>query len=198
MKIKLFASFTVILGLFAFVFCLGNYKKTPLNLNASKAPFERSEAGVTVSYKAYTPRESKASLNRDLLSRGYQPVQVTIQNNTSHTYSVSPRDVSLPLAGPANVAMSITKEAIPRSIAYKVAGFFFWPLIIPGTIDSIHTFQTHSNLKRDFAVKSLKRETVPPYATIHRILFVPLKSYQDDFSLVLRNTSNDIPIQFNS
>ena len=199
MKIKLFSGLTITLGLLAFVFCVENYKRGPLKLHSPEAsPFERAEEGITVSYKTYTSKESRAYLNRDLVSRGYQPIQVTIQNNTSHVYSLSPRDVSLPLAKPATVAMSITKEAIPRAIVYKVAGFFFWPLMIPGTIDSIQTFRTHLNLEHDFAAKSIKRENVPPYATIHRILFVPKKGYQEDFSLVLRNTTNNAPIRFNS
>ncbi len=199
MKIKLFSCALVVLTLASLAFYLGNNKRVPLNLSfLETSPFEYAEEGVYVSYKPYTSDESKVYLNRDLVSRGYQPIQITIQNNTPHPYSLSPEEVTLPLAKSKHVAMSVTKSAIPRAIAYKIAGFLFWPFLIPGTIDSIRTFRTHLELRRDFAAKSIKKETIPPYATLHRVLFVPLKDYHPHFSLTLKNTKTDKSIQFNS
>ena len=56
------------------------------------------EPGVFITSKAYTPEESKKHLDRDLQSRGYQPVQVTIQNNTADTFLYDEASVSLPSA----------------------------------------------------------------------------------------------------
>lgn len=153
------------------------------------APFVEEQQGLSVFYKALTAEESRTYLSRDVIDRGYQAVHVTIQNNTANSFKVSPNNVSLPLAKPKDVAMQVTKSAIPRSVGYKVAGFLFWPFMIPGTIDSIKTYKNHQLLKKDFASKALKEETILPFSTIHRILFIAEEEYSPEFSLTLIDMS---------
>ncbi len=162
------------------------------------APFVDEQQGLTVFYKTFTAEESKIYLNRDVTDRGYQAVHVTIQNNTASSFKVSPDNVSLPLAKPKDVAMQITKSALPRYVGYKIAGFLFWPFMIPGTIDSIKTYKTHQMLKKDFASKALKEETILPFSTVHRILFVAEEEYSSEFSLTLIDTSTGAAPTFHS
>ncbi len=150
------------------------------------APVDASEAsGVFITSKAYTVEESKKYLDRDLQSRGYQPVQVTIQNNTSDTLLYNTDSISLPSENPKKIAMKITKSAIPRAIGYKIAGFLFWPFMIPGTIDSIRTFKSHKFMKKDFAARAIKEEAIAPYSTMHRMIFVPMADFQETYTVEL-------------
>ncbi len=142
--------------------------------------------------------KSKTTLGADLIDRGYQPVQIVIHNPTAHSFLFSPDHVSLPSSSGSKVAMSISKKAIPRSIGYKIAGFLFWPFMIPSTIDSIRTYSKHRALKKEFKAHSVKKEIVSPYSTIHRVLFVPLNEYNENFSLYIEDDANGSTTNFSS
>jgi len=182
----------IIVSAFMFLSSMEKYQATTLPFVSDVVkPFIKEQRGIQMAYKVYDDFESKIYLDRDLISRGFQPVQLTIQNNTASTFLLGKEDVSLPLASASSVAWSISKSAIPRSIGYKVLGFIFWPFMIPGTIDSIKTYSTHRDLKRDFAAKSIKKtqEVILPFSTMHRVMFVEKDKYEEDFSVTLFNTT---------
>lgn len=184
MKNKGFVIVFGIIGLFSILTMRENYRH-----NSSVPEFNLLSAftheGLQVSYKTLSSDESKQYLSRDLIENGYQPIHVTIQNNTSNTYQIAPSSVNMPTASGKEVANKITKSALPRAIAFRIASFFFWPLMIPSTIDSIKTHATHKSLKRDFSAKSIKEETILPYSTVHRLLYIPLEEYKEHFTFTL-------------
>lgn len=151
-----------------------------------------AQEGIHISAKAYSVRDSIVYLDRDLLYRGLQPLQVTIQNNTGRSYFLSNSGVDLLNVPPKAIARKITQSAIPRSIALRIAGFFFWPIIIPATIDSVITMKTHFNIKRDYYAKSIKDrpELIVPYSTVNRIIFLPADQMTDTFTLYLQEPKN--------
>lgn len=157
----------------------------PLRAASHLLPFSLNDNRVVVIAKAMTVEESKRNFGHDLISRGIQPLHVTIENNTSEEYSLCPSSVDLPCVKPDKVAFKITKSSIPRGIAYRVASLFFWPLMIPSTIDSIRVMSHHKNLKKDFLAKSMKDEIVAPYSTFHRVLFVPQEHFKHVFKVTL-------------
>ncbi len=147
--------------------------------------FSLKEIRVVVHAKAMTPDESKRNFGHDLISRGIQPLQLSIQNNTSNEYSLCPSSIDLPRVEASKVAFKVTKSAIPRSIGYKIASFFFWPLMIPSTIDGIRVMIHHKNLKKDLSAKSVKQEVVAAYSVFNRVLFVPKKEFKETFKVTL-------------
>jgi hypothetical protein len=147
--------------------------------------FHSEEKIVDIQVKAMSAEESKQLLGHDLLSRGVQPLQITIQNNSPNEYALNLESVDLDYIDAKEVARKIKKEALPRSIGFKVLGFLFWPFMIPGTIDSIHTFHSYKLLKRDYLAKTMKDEVVPVYSTLNRILFVPEADVKEKFTITL-------------
>jgi hypothetical protein len=178
MKIKIIS---VLLVISAF-FCLYDFGLSPFPLLSPKW-----ERGLFVTSKAYDQEESKKYLNRDLLSRGYQPIQITIQNNTSSSFYLSTDSVNLPQEATGTIVRKVMKPVLARSIGYKVAGLLFWPLMIPGTIDGIKTIHSYSKLSKEFAAKAVKSqdEMLLPYSTIQRVLFVAQKEFRNAFVLTL-------------
>jgi hypothetical protein len=151
-----------------------------------------SEEGVQIRAKAYSPRESMIYLNRDLLHRGLQPLQVTIQNNTGDSFYLSNSGLDLPNMSSKAVAGKLTRSAIPRAIALRIAGFFFWPLLIPATIDSIITTKNYFDIRRDYYAKSIKDhpELIVPYSTVNRVIFLPADQVADEFTLYLQESNS--------
>lgn len=153
-------------------------------------PHFSADGGVAIWYSALDGQGSKKILKTDLIDRGYIPVQIAIHNATEHTFILSPEHISIPTASGSHVAMSITKRAIPRAIGYKIASFLFWPFMVPSTIDSVRTYSKHRQLKKHFRAHSVKKENIPPFTTVHRILFVPSEQYVKDFTISLENKCN--------
>ena len=191
---RLFKAIFCAVAIIGIFFLFSEYEayrpKTPPFLGSIAEPFK--DKGVHIRAKAYTKKESKMYLSRNLLSRGYQPVQLTIQNNTAHGYLLSNHGVDIPNASAKQVAFRVTSSAIPRSIAFKVAGLIFWPFLIPGVIDSILTFKSHMHLQHDFYAKSIKDrgEILLPFSTVHRIIFIPRDEFSPDFTLYLEDTES--------
>jgi hypothetical protein len=176
---------------FSSVFFLSGYEvyspEIPQFIGSVSQPFK--EKGVHITAKAYDGVESKEYLKKNLLQLGYRPVQVTIQNNTETPYLLSQEGMEISSAKGSEIAGAITRCSIPRSIAFKVGGFFFWPLMIPATLDGVYTFKNHVSMKRDFHAKSIKEEgeLIPPYSTVNRIVFLPWDQVPEEFTLYLEN-----------
>ncbi len=160
--------------------------------------FSLNHTQVNIVAKAMSSDESKRNFGHDLISRNIQPLQLSIQNNTSNEYSLCPSSVDLPRVEASKVAFKVTKSAIPRGIAYKIVGFFFWPFMIPSTIDSIRVLSHHKGLKKDLMAKSMKEEVVAPYSTFHRVLFVPKEKFQETFKVTLIDLDTLEPAEFNT
>jgi hypothetical protein len=159
-------------------------------------PFSQEEEQVLVFAKAYDADESKQYLGKDLISKGVQPVQLTIQNHTDQYLKISSEGVDLKTLPAKKVAMKVTIRALPRNIAYKVAGFLFWPFMIPGTIDSVRTMKAHKTLKKDLSAKAIKQESILPYSTVHRVLFVPSDQYRQVFTVTLKNQHTEAVTEY--
>ncbi|MBS0604188.1 MAG: hypothetical protein JSS60_04010 [Verrucomicrobia bacterium] len=181
------ATLTVLAGIFLLTTGFDRYTHHPLKAVTTELlpSFSLNDSRILVVAKVMTPEESKRSFGHDLLSRGVKPLQLTVQNNTSNEYSMCPSSVDLPRIEASKIAFKVTKSAIPRSIGYKIASFFFWPFMIPSTIDGIRVMAHHQKLKKDIIAKSMKDEIVAPYSTFNRVLFVSDKQFQETFKVTL-------------
>lgn len=157
--------------------------------------FTEEDKRVDVQVKALSPSESKKLLGHNLLSRGVQPIQLTIQNNSPNEYSLCPSSVDLERIETSKVISKVGRPALARSIAFKVLGFFFWPMMIPGTIDTVVTMHSEKKLKRDYKAKSMKEEVIPAYSTFNRILFVPKNEMKDTFAVTLIDIGSLEPLK---
>ncbi len=147
--------------------------------------FALNDNRVLVMAKAMSPAESKRNFGHDLISRNVIPLHLTIENNTSNEYNLCPSSVDLPRIEPSKIASKITRSSLARGIAYRIASFFFWPLMIPSTIDGIRVMIHHKKLKKDLIAKSMRKEVVAPYSTFNRVLFVPKDEFQRTFKVTL-------------
>jgi hypothetical protein len=191
-------SLAVLAGIFLLTTGWERYESFPLTpVSTQLLPnLSLDHSKVLVVAKALTPNESKKNFGHDLISRGVQPLQLTIQNNTSSEYSLCPSSVDLPRIEASKIAFKVTRSSIPRGIGYKVASLLFWPFAIPGTIDSIRVFSHHKKLKKDLMAKSMREEIVAPYSTFHRVLFVPTEEFQQTFKVTLIELETLTPTEF--
>jgi hypothetical protein len=183
-------------GLLVILVSWENYKVGMIAPIAETTPVFSNEAkGLAIIAKSYSHNESRSYLHRDLIKRGYQPIQITIQNNTPKSYALSREGISLPTASPGKVARAVMKESIPRSIGLKIASFLFWPFMIPSTIDGIVTMRSHYLLRKDLSAKAVKEkdkeEVVLPYSIFNRVVFVPKEELRETMTVTLIEHDSD-------
>ncbi len=191
-------SLAICLSIFLLTTGFERFQLHPLKSVASQLlpSFSLDEIQVLVAAKVMTVSESKRNFGHDMLSRGVKPLHLTIQNNTSNLYSLCPSSVDLPSISASKVAFKVSKSSIPRSIGYKIAGFLFWPFMIPGTIDGIRVMVHHKKLKNDLLAKSMKEEVIAPYSTLNRVLFVSDQQFQESFKVTLIDLETLKPLEF--
>lgn len=157
-----------------------------------QAPTE-SSSQVVVKSKVFSREDCKRYLDRDVISEGYQPVQVSILNNTDRRYYFSTDKISVPVAKPQEVAETVHTSTVVRAVGYGVGALFVWPLLIPAIVDGIGSAEANTALDSDFAMKSAKDQTIQPYSRLNTLLFIPVDGYKDSFSITLVDEKNNEP-----
>lgn len=140
---------------------------------------------VMVTAKAFSKEDCARYLDRDVLAKGYQPVQIGIFNNTSERYYFSINNITLPSAPSQEVAKTVHTSTVGRSVGYGIAGLILWPFIIPAIVDGVGSAHANQSLDNDFAAKSAKSQVLEPYSRINSLIFVPVNQYTENFSITL-------------
>lgn len=181
------------LGLASFIFAALSWdigsRLQPLPPVSGHVLSKDNGAQVYIEAKTLSHDETADYVHRDLLSRGYQPVLLQIDNTSPFSYEIKRDYVGIPTESAKKIVSEIGKSSIPRMVAYKVLGFLFWPLAIPGTIDTVRTWNKEFELTRELEAKTIKPkgEIIPPYASISRVLYIPKNELKETFQVALTN-----------
>lgn len=180
---KIVSSFVV---LSAFAAGCASYNAAPLSSLSSEiiqqAP---SETKVAVAAKAFNKSDCKKYLDRDVISEGYQPVQLYIQNQSDKNYVFSLSRISLPLARSEEVAEKVHTSTVGRAVGYGAGGLIFWPLLIPAVVDGMKSSDANDALDQDFSAKTARDQVILPHSHMNVVVFVPKDAYQSTFKVTL-------------
>ncbi|MDO8281014.1 MAG: hypothetical protein Q7U10_00060 [Thermodesulfovibrionia bacterium] len=175
----------ILLFPFMLVSC-ATYKPVSLsNLQPDFAPYSETINGVTLSMKKLSAGDSKTYFDRDVIAEGYQPLHITISNNSNKYILFSNQGISLPIVPAQEVAEKVHTSTVGRATAYGVGALLFWPLLIPAVVDGVGSANANEKLDRDFNAKSADQMVVQPYATHNGIIFVPTSDYNGTFTVRL-------------
>lgn len=176
-----------------------SYRAAPLNsLSSQILPVTtNSKDDVLVIAKAFSKQDCKRYLDRDVIAKGYQPVQIFIQNNSDKHYAFALNRISLSCARPEEVAEKVHTSTVGRATGYGVASLFLWPLAIPAVIDGVKSSQANESLDNDFSSKAAIDQTIQPHAYFNKIIFVPVNEYQSTFAMTLIDQASNTKKTFN-
>lgn len=153
---------------------------------------DTSLGAVTFSYRAFTAKDCKEILKaKNLIKKGYQPIQITVTNNSDTSISISSENFTLSCLSVDEVTEVLYQMYRQRSLNLGIAGCFVvgFPLIIPSIVRSYHADDYHNQIRKNLTEKSLQA-TVLPGATASGLIFVQRKDFRSDFSLNLNNKNN--------
>ena len=184
-KLNVICSLTLLLVLIVFSGCAKYQPGVLTNLQPEFAPFSETKSGITLSVRKLTSADSKRILNRDVIKKGYQPIQITINNDTKKYILFSNQGVNLPTVSAQEVADKVHTSTVGRAATYGVAGLILWPLLIPAVVDGVGSSQANEQLDRDYGAKVMNQMVIQPYANHNGLIFVPVSEFQDSFEIIL-------------
>ncbi|MCL4360923.1 hypothetical protein M1446_01035 [Candidatus Dependentiae bacterium] len=148
------------------------------------------EKFVSFSYHIFDTDDCMKYLDRNVIAKGYQPIQITITNNTNRYLNISMSNFSLPYVSSEEVAKRVHTSTVKRSVGYGILGLFIWPFLVPAIVDGIGSSEANRKLDADFAKKTLKDKILRPYSTINGLIFVPVKKFKKDFTFTIVDEEN--------
>src|ERR1700690_3137595 len=134
------------------------YHATSLNTLSSEMMIQATHSksnDVKIIAKAFDKVDCKRYLDRDVIQKGYRPIQLYIQNNSDKSYEFSLHRLSLSSASSEEVARSVHTSTVGRVLGYGIPGLVIaWPLVIPAVVDGIKSTEANEALDRDFYAKT--------------------------------------------
>ncbi len=193
---KYLSLFFVVAGLACLAGC-ARYKAEPLGkavVHGVAAPKSR----VSFAYHVFTKNDCKRYLGRDALAKGYQPILITITNNTRQYFRFSRDKISLPTVPTVKVARHMHTKTLERSMGYGVPGIVLWVLIVPALVDGVRSYVCNYKLDQDFARKELTDQLIGPFGTASGIIFVPKDKFSENFTINIIDAETDAVMTIHS
>lgn len=187
--------FFINLSLLAYICILfsscAKYNAKPLNKLSTEILFnEEQEEAVSFAYKIFNKKDCKKYLDRNVISKGYVPIQITFTNNSKRSLHLSLTNFSLPHAFPEQVSKTVHTSTAKRALGYGIIGLFIWPFLIPAIIDGLGSSEANSELDCDFRRKVLRDQLINPWDTVNGLIFVPQEDFRRDFIFTLTDSNN--------
>ena len=196
MNIRSFSLSLLALGLIVTGSGCAKYKPHPLTMPTSIA---QEKKDVMVCAKAMNERDCRKAFSRRLLSKGYQPVQLMIQNKSKFTYILDAANIQLQVEPADDVAKKLHLNTAGRVISWASPALFLWPFIIPATVEGLKSSGANKRLDHDFAERVISDDSrifIAPGSIMHRVMFIRQENYRQSFGLDLFSKEHDELLNF--
>lgn len=176
--------------------CASYNASTLSMLPAETAIKSVQEPNVLVSWKAFDKKDCERYLDRNVLSEGYVPVQLTIRNNTNDPMYLNPNNFSIPVSSPNEVANKVHTSTGGRIAAWGVGGLIFFPLIVPAVVDGFKSANANKALDADYTTKAIREQTIQPHSSFNGVVFIPKKYAKEKIQMYLVNQKSNQKVAF--
>ncbi len=176
----------LILAILSLTASCASYRAQSLPLlTHQSAAFSEKIDNIEVSCKAFTKKDCEQYLDRDVITKGYQPVHISVENSTNRYLIFSKSNIDITCADPAYVAKEVHTSTVGRATSYGVGALFVWPLAIPAIVDGVKSSNANEKLDKDFASKTSTDQIITPYGHLNGLLFIPIELVRDSFNVTL-------------
>jgi hypothetical protein len=193
--IRSFISYAVCAALLVLSGC-ASYKSLPLRrLAATQVKAIQKKEKLLFAHRVYNKADSERYLGRNILAAGYQPIQLTITNQTRRNLLFSLNNISLPCVNQEAVKNLVYTSTTARALGYGIPALFIWPFIVPAVVDSIWSSDANKQLDVDYNTKSSEEQTLKPGETLNGVIFVPLCEFRNTFTITLLDVENSEKVE---
>lgn len=152
---------------------------------------QTEEQLISFDYEVFNVDDCIKYLDRDVIAKGYQPIQITLANNTNHYMSLSTNNVGIPCLSSQEVAQKVHANTTGRAVGYGVGSLFCWPLLVPAIVDGVGSSKSNKQLDADFSRKALRSQVIKPHTVINGLIFVSNDACIEDIEIEVTNRTND-------
>ncbi len=147
-------------------------------------PEERErEEPIIISLTKLDKKKCLYHLGRDVIRKGFQPIQITVYNNSENPLILLREGIDIASKPAEVVASRVTTTTALRVVSYGAVSIFIWPFLIPAVIDGIKSFKANQELLYDYTHKSINVLEIPPYTTKAGLLFIPIHEMKQSISI---------------
>ncbi len=163
---------------------------------------EKTIEKVLVRIKPLRDFECSYYFDNRLVSRGIQPIQMSIQNDSEKYYVLNGQDISLPLLGKRDAGAVLYKNIVGRSVIWLLGTAIFWKLFLPVLlVDTLFCLQANKEISNDISsmcINPKQKLVIAPRSKIHKVLFVSVEKYHHHMTIVLKEqeSNNEIAFRF--
>ncbi len=174
-----------------------NYKASSLDsISSGQAVQSSQNSHVTAAWKVFDKKDCLTYLGRDVLAKGYIPIQMTIKNQSDDPLYLSADQFNIDLIPPQQVANEVHTSTAARVVAWGVGGLLFGPLLIPAIYDGIKSSKANRSLDADYSSKALSECTIQPSTTFNGVFFVSKDKIHEPIEMFIRNERTQDKITF--
>jgi hypothetical protein len=188
---------TILIGLLFLTGC-AHYRALPLNTISSATILSDScsEQDLVIVARAFDRRDCKKYLDRNVIEKGFKPVQLSIENRSDKNYFFSLNRIGIPCVAAQEVAEKVHTSTVARAAGYGAAALFFWPFAIPAVLDSVYSAKSNDALDSDFMHKSAKDQIISSHSHVDMLLFIPNENFRPEFRLTVIDLKSNQPKDF--
>jgi hypothetical protein len=169
-----------------------SYKSRPLRQLGRLKPHDKTECFVSFDYQIFNRHDCMRYLDRNVIKEGYQPIHITLVNNSNSFIKFSLSDFSFPCASVEEVTQRVYTNTTARAVGYGVAGLFIPIFFIPAIVDGCGSAEANKQLNIDYSQKVLRDQTISPYSYINGLIFVPCSKFSAYFTFTVVDLTNNI------
>ncbi len=193
-------NFTVVLtGIVLLAGC--GYHRPQAVLTPPNEGQDQTIKNVLVRLKPLRDFECSYYFDNRLVSRGIQPIQLYIQNDSDSYYVLDAKDISLDIMGKRDAGSVLYKNMVGRSIVWLAGIAFVWQLFLPILlVDTLFCMQANKEITNDITsicINPKQKLVIAPRSRTHKVLFVPVDSYYHHATIVLKEQDKeDVELAF--
>lgn len=159
---------------------------TPLKGWSDDSGSHQQDSKIFIAAKAFNKQDCQKYLDRDLLSSGYQPIQIIIKNQSDKKVAFSPDDLNLSTISVEEVISRARTSTVGRAAGYGAAAILVSDLfIIPAIVDGVKSAKANEALVADYHHKTAKQQTIQPNGILNKLIFVSKTHCPSSFKVIL-------------
>jgi hypothetical protein len=187
----------MVMLLLVFTFGCASYEAVAVpKLQPEFAANAKKQNDVIVAVRVFSKDDCRKYFDKDVISEGYQPIQVAVDNRSKEYLLLSKSGISLPMVPPEEVAKKCYRSTAGRATAYGVGALFLWPLAVPAIVDGVKSSNANTQMDIDFAAKGLQESVIQPFSNISGVIFVPTSEFKSYLGVNLINKESNEKLTF--
>lgn len=166
------------------------YKPKPLKTSHGSPVREHN---VTICTHQLSKSECRHYFSRRITDKGYQPIQVSIINNSNETYILDASNIGLQIESWHTVAQACHIGTGRRFVSWFIPALFVSPFLISALVDASKASKANTQLNTDFNQRSISLESkiyIHPQTRINKVFFVAIENFYPDFDIILVKKDN--------